>query len=118
MTPYGIAFYRDQPDRLWASGDKSVLAQEVKFPSSSNKATALVCGAGGFIGDHLVRRLKREGFWVRGVDIKRPEFESSKADDFVVADLREQDLCRALFDRRYDEIYQLAADMGGAGYIF
>ena len=80
--------------------------------------TALVCGAGGFIGSHLVQRLKREGFWVRGVDIKRPEFESSKADDFVVADLREQDLCRALFDRRYDEIYQLAADMGGAGYIF
>jgi len=80
--------------------------------------TALVCGAGGFIGSHLVQRLKREGFWVRGVDIKRPQFESSKADDFVVADLREQDLCRALFDRRYDEIYQLAADMGGAGYIF
>ena len=80
--------------------------------------TALVCGAGGFIGSHLVQRLKREGFWVRGVDIKRPEFESSRADDFVVADLREQHLCRALFDRRYDEIYQLAADMGGAGYIF
>jgi len=84
------------------------------------KRTALVCGAGGFIGSHLVQRLKREGFWVRGVDIKHPEFESSHADDFVRADLREQDQCRALFDRQYqyDEIYQLAADMGGAGYIF
>jgi GDP-D-mannose 3',5'-epimerase len=82
------------------------------------KRTALVCGAGGFIGSHLVERLKNEGFWVRGVDVKAPEFERSAADEFVIADLREQSDCRALFDRRYDEIYQLAADMGGAGYIF
>src|SRR5438552_3298904 len=80
--------------------------------------TALVCGAGGFIGTHLVKRLKQEGFWVRGVDLKYPQFENSLADDFVVADLREQSECRAQFDQQFDEIYQLAADMGGAGYIF
>jgi nucleoside-diphosphate-sugar epimerase len=79
---------------------------------------ALVCGAGGFIGSHLVRRLKREGFWVRGVDLKVPEFGDTEADDFVVGDLRRQDVCGAAIDRRFDELYQLAADMGGAGYIF
>jgi GDP-D-mannose 3',5'-epimerase len=79
---------------------------------------ALVCGAGGFIGSHLVKRLKREGFWVRGVDLKYPQFDGIVADDFVVADLRNQSLCREVVDRRFDEIYQLAADMGGAGYIF
>lgn len=80
--------------------------------------TALVCGAGGFIGSHLVKRLKREGFWVRGVDLKFPEFTDTHADDFVIADLREPENCRAVVDRRFDEVYQLAADMGGAGYIF
>ena len=79
---------------------------------------ALVCGAGGFIGGHLVKRLKREGFWVRGVDIKFHEHAETEADDFAVGDLREQDFCRAVIDRRFDEVYQLAADMGGAGYIF
>jgi GDP-D-mannose 3', 5'-epimerase len=79
---------------------------------------ALVCGAGGFIGSHLVKRLKREGFWVRGVDLKFPEFSETEADDFVIADLREPANCRGVVDRRFDEIYQLAADMGGAGYIF
>ena len=79
---------------------------------------ALVCGAGGFIGAHLVRRLKAEGFWVRGVDLKRPEFAPSAADDFVVGDLREAEVCAAVCDRAFDEVYQLAADMGGAGYIF
>ena len=78
----------------------------------------LVCGAGGFIGAHLVRRLKAEGAWVRGVDLKRPEFRDSAADDFVVGDLRDPLLVGAVFDRRYDEVYQLAADMGGAGFIF
>src|SRR5262249_13042358 len=78
----------------------------------------LVCGGGGFIGTHLVKSLKREGSWVRGVDLKYPQFENSEADDFVIADLREQNECRQLFDRQYDEIYQLAADMGGAGFIF
>lgn len=80
--------------------------------------SALVCGAGGFIGSHLVKRLKREGFWVRGVDLKFPEFADTEADDFVIADLREPDSCRQIIDRRFDEVYQLAADMGGAGYIF
>ncbi|MGB9166359.1 MAG: NAD-dependent epimerase/dehydratase family protein [Rhodomicrobium sp.] len=80
--------------------------------------TALVCGAGGFIGSHLVKHLKREGFWVRGIDLKYPEFSETEADDFVIADLREAENCRALIDRRFDEVYQLAADMGGAGYIF
>ena len=80
--------------------------------------TALVCGAGGFIGSHLVKRLKDEGFWVRGVDLSLPAYSSSPADDFVVADLRERDVVEAVIDRPFDEIYQLAADMGGAGYIF
>ncbi len=80
--------------------------------------TALVCGAGGFIGSHLVKRLKREGFWVRAVDLKFPQFAETEADDFVIGDLREQTVCRAVVDRRFDEVYQLAADMGGAGYIF
>jgi GDP-D-mannose 3', 5'-epimerase len=80
--------------------------------------TALVLGAGGFIGGHLVKRLKREGLWVRGVDLKFHEYADSQADDFVIGDLRDQDFCRAVIDRRFDEIYQLAADMGGAGYIF
>jgi GDP-D-mannose 3',5'-epimerase len=79
---------------------------------------ALVCGAGGFIGSHLVKRLKREGFWVRGVDLKYPEFAETEADDFVVGDLRQQDVCASVVDRKFDEVYQLAADMGGAGYIF
>ena len=79
---------------------------------------ALVCGAGGFIGSHLVKRLKREGFWVRGVDLKYPRFSETEADDFIVGDLREMQLCQAAVDCRFDEVYQLAADMGGAGYIF
>jgi len=80
--------------------------------------TALVLGAGGFIGGHLVKRLKKEGFWVRGVDLKFHEYADTQADDFVIGDLREQDFCRAVIDRCFDEVYQLAADMGGAGYIF
>lgn len=80
--------------------------------------TALVCGAGGFIGGHLVKRLKKEGFWVRGVDLKFHEYAETEADDFVIGDLRDQALVRSIVDRRFDEVYQLAADMGGAGYIF
>lgn len=79
---------------------------------------ALVCGAGGFIGSHLVKRLKSEGFWVRGVDLKFPEFSPIVADDFVIADLRDQTMVRSVIDQHFDEVYQLAADMGGAGYIF
>ena len=80
--------------------------------------TALICGAGGFIGSHLVTRLKEEGFWVRGVDLKFPDFSDTKADDFVIGDLRDQSLVDRIVDQKFDEIYQLAADMGGAGYIF
>jgi len=79
---------------------------------------ALVLGAGGFIGSHLVRRLKREGFWVRAIDLKYPEFSDTAADDFAIGDLRDQYICRHVIDRCFDEVYQLAADMGGAGYIF
>ncbi len=79
---------------------------------------ALVCGAGGFIGSHLVKELKRQQFWVRGVDLKYPEFGDTAADDFVIADLRDPSKCRMAVDRRFDEVYQLAADMGGAGYVF
>jgi GDP-D-mannose 3', 5'-epimerase len=79
---------------------------------------ALVCGAGGFIGSHLVKRLKKEKFWVRGVDLKYPEFDETYADDFVIGDLRDQYLCRNIIDRQFNEVYQLAADMGGAGFVF
>lgn len=97
--------------------------------------TALVFGAGGFIGSHMVKRLKSEGYWVRGVDIKNPEFSDTKADEFIIRDLSEYsnmekviqfkgyqgnfyvDLAPKFIDT-FDEIYQFAADMGGAGYIF
>ena len=103
--------------------------------------TALVLGAGGFIGSHLVRKLKEEGFWVRGVDLKRPEFSATAADDFIIGDLRDPRVVNNIMllesnngeypleysiqsprpfvqHMQWDEVYQLAADMGGAGYIF
>jgi len=80
--------------------------------------TALVLGGGGFIGSHLVKRLVAEGFWVRAVDLKYPDFSETAADDFVQGDLRDALFCRSVIDRKFNEIYQLAADMGGAGYIF
>jgi GDP-D-mannose 3',5'-epimerase len=91
--------------------------------------TALVCGAGGFIGSHMVKRLKKEGYWVRGVDLKRPEYSETEADHFVVGDLRNPELVsRITFAPNQSDIYsghgsfdlviQMAADMGGAGYIF
>lgn len=79
---------------------------------------ALVCGAGGFIGSHLVKRLKAEGYWVRGVDLKFPEFGETQADDFIQGDLRLVDVCERSLDQKFDEVYQLAADMGGAGFVF
>src|SRR5262249_50719698 len=84
------------------------------------RKSAVVCGAGGFIASHLVKRLKAEGYWVRGVDIKTPEFSMSAADDFEILDLRELDNCiqaLRLHGERPDEVYQLAADMGGMGFI-
>jgi len=80
--------------------------------------TAIVCGAGGFIGHHMVTRLTNEGFWVRGVDLKYPEFAATDADDFVIGDLRDQYTCRQIVDRKFDEVYQFAADMGDAGFVF
>ena len=97
--------------------------------------TALVLGAGGFIGNHMVNRLKSEGYWVRGVDLKYPEYNKTKADHFVLRDLRDarevyeivgwagvnrdpHQIFARQFDQTFDEIYQFAADMGGAGYIF
>lgn len=81
--------------------------------------TALVLGAGGFIGSHLVTRLKSEGYIVIGADLKHPEYSASKADEFIICDLRNYNYCKALFDTvKFDEVYQLAADMGGAEYIF
>lgn len=97
--------------------------------------TALVLGAGGFIGSHMVRRLKREGYWVRGVDIKRPEYSETEADEFILGNLTDQKFVERIvrysgeqgnfyhqvpesMQEPFDEIYQYAADMGGAGYIF
>ena len=80
--------------------------------------TALVCGAGGFIGGHLVKRLKKEGYSVRGVDIKMHEYVESTADEFIKGDLRDPRIVEKVIDQPFDEIYQLAADMGGAGFIF
>ena len=82
---------------------------------------ALVLGAGGFIGSHMVKKLKSEGYWVRGVDLKYPEFSETHADDFVIYDLTEQNKINEILtieDTYFDEIYQFAADMGGAGFIF
>ncbi len=83
-----------------------------------NMKKALVLGAGGFIGSHLVKKLKKEGFWVRGADLKYPEFDDTHADEFIIGDLRLQETCDKVLDGYFDEVYQLAADMGGAGYIF
>jgi nucleoside-diphosphate-sugar epimerase len=91
--------------------------------------TALVLGGGGFIGSHVVKRLKKEGFWVRAVDLKKPSFSITEADDFILGDLRFPSvISKAMYspkqismndiDNSFDEVYQLAADMGGAGYIF
>lgn len=79
---------------------------------------ALVCGAGGFIGSHMVKRLKKEGYWVRGVDLKYPPFAPTEADDFIIGDLRLDEVCIRAADWPFDEVYQFAADMGGAGFVF
>ena len=82
------------------------------------KKTMLVCGAGGFIGSHLVRSLKQQGHHVIGADLKYPEFETTDADEFYIVDLRKQHDVDAIVESNIDTVYQLAADMGGAGYIF
>ena len=102
---------------------------------SEYKKTALVLGAGGFIGSHMVKRLRSEGYWVRGVDLKYPEYGDSEANEFVQGDLRDVEFVRRAIQykgevgnfynhipyrlvRPFDEIYQFAADMGGAGFVF
>lgn len=88
---------------------------------SDYKKTALVLGAGGFIGSHMVRRLRTEGYWVRGVDVKYPEYSETEANEFIQGDLTDQIFTQKvveLNEQPFDEIYQFAADMGGAGYIF
>ena len=77
-----------------------------------------MCGAGGFIGSHLVKALKKEGFYVRGADLKYPEFSQTHADDFFIGDLRDPNFVALTINQSFDEVYQLAADMGGAGFIF
>lgn len=86
--------------------------------NTTNLKNALVLGAGGFIGHHLVKKLKDEGFRVRGIDLKYPEFSKTEADEFIIGDLRDPLFCRTVLDRPYEEVYQLAADMGGAEYVF
>jgi GDP-D-mannose 3',5'-epimerase len=85
---------------------------------STLQKRALVLGAGGFIGNHVVNRLKNEGHYVLGVDIKPQDFQQSTADEFILGDLRNSGFVRDIFDGPFDEVYQFAADMGGAGYIF
>ena len=93
---------------------------------SSSQKTALVLGGGGFIGNAMVTRLKKENFWVRSVDLKHPEFSTSEADEFIVGDLRDVSLVKNVINLNnpvksngtFDEIYQFAADMGGAGFVF
>lgn len=82
-----------------------------------NMKSALVLGAGGFIGNHLVNSLKEDGFWVKAADVKEPDFSKSSADMFVTADLRDPEQVERVVNRQFDEVYQLAADMGGIGYI-
>jgi nucleoside-diphosphate-sugar epimerase len=78
----------------------------------------LVLGGGGFIGNHLVKRLKQQGHWVRAVDLKYPEFSVTTADEFVIGDLRLEEIVKKVITEDIEEIYQLAADMGGAGFVF
>ena len=101
---------------------------------SEYKKTALVLGAGGFIGSHMVKRLRKEGYWVRGVDLKYPEFAKTEANEFICGDLRSAAFVNSVLEFKgdqgnyynsvpyqhilpFDEIYQFAADMGGAGFI-
>ena len=89
-----------------------------KLTAMVNKKQIIVLGAGGFIGSHLVKRLKQEDVYVKGIDIKIPDFSKSAADEFIVGDLRDINFVRSIIDEQTDELYQLAGDVGGAGYIF
>jgi len=99
----------------------SILLLQSSIYADNAQKTALICGAGGFIGSHLAKRLKQEGYWVRGVDLKYPEFSETACDDFVIGDLRDPHVCKQVVvldnNQSFDEVYQLAADMGGMGFI-
>lgn len=94
------------------------MKEQIILKGVSDLKKALVCGAGGFIGAHLVKRLVKEGYWVRGVDLKFPPYAETHAHDFIIGDLRDPLICRTAVDQPFDEVYQLAADMGGAGFVF
>src|SRR5467141_3674658 len=105
-----------QSEKPHVRGEDVIQSQ---FQKEGRVKSALVCGAGGFIGSHLVKRLKKEGYWVRGVDLRNTEFSPSAADDFLLLDLRKEGDCQAalkLPGGKPDEVYQLAADMGGMGF--
>src|SRR5580693_7999523 len=99
---------------MYVSAVQSIL---MKGKSTMSGNRVLVTGAGGFIGHHLVRRLKAEGHWVRGVDIKAPEYEPTSADELELLDLRKLDNCLLATRGGIGQVYNLAADMGGIGYI-
>jgi GDP-D-mannose 3', 5'-epimerase len=109
----GKTLYR----RPFAKTEREQIGNRSMLPISDHKI-AIVLGGGGFIGSHLVKRLKEEGYWVRAVDLKHPEYWDTFADDFIIGDLRDPKVVSEVIMEGADEIYQLAADMGGAGYIF
>jgi len=110
----GKTMYRNEVGNY----DTKVRIGNESYEPIGDKKTALVLGAGGFIGSHMVKRLKEEGYWVRGVDLKLPEFSKTIADDFIVGDLRQDRIVSDVVEWDFDELYQFAADMGGAGYLF
>jgi GDP-D-mannose 3', 5'-epimerase len=119
IKSFGTKLYKYTND-----GSKKYIGN-ISKKSINKRKTALVLGAGGFIGSHMVSRLKSEGFWVRGVDLKYPEFSKTKADDFIIGDLTNPLLVNEVMflqdnyiEVGFDELYQFAADMGGAGFIF
>ena len=119
IKSFGTKLYEHMND-----GSKNYIGN-ISKKSIDKRKTALVLGAGGFIGSHMVSRLKSEGFWVRGVDLKYPEFSKTKADDFIIGDLTNPLLVNEVMflqdnyiEVGFDELYQFAADMGGAGFIF
>src|SRR5437773_12322948 len=101
----------------WVFRRNSLFSKKGESIFMNTRKRLLITGAGGFIGHHLVKRLKADGYWVRGVDLKQPEYESSAADAFESLDLRRFDDCLMATRGGIDEVYNLAADMGGIGYI-
>ena len=123
-TKYNNKMYR-QSANMSNDNTKEYIGNKSQQPIDKNQKTALVMGAGGFIGSHMVKRLKSEGYWVRGVDLKYPEFSDTAADDFIIGDLTDKDIVDEVMSLQvdwkeigFDELYQFAADMGGAGFIF